>query len=91
MDISDIFLDRWTRAIVVIARLKNRPGRDLRVAPKGYDKRVEAARKGLARAERKWGAYDQRTAEARAALDAATADAGALDSAWRSSDREAAD
>jgi hypothetical protein len=61
----DIFLGRWGRAIVVITRLKNRPGHDLRAAAEEYNKRVEAARKGLTKAERKYGAYDQRTAEAR--------------------------
>jgi hypothetical protein len=87
----DILLGGWGRAIVVITRLKNRPGGDLRAAAKQYDQRVEAASKGLAKAKRKYGAYDQRTAEARAALEAATADTGAVDSAWVASGGESDD
>ncbi len=92
MDKLDILLGRgWLRAIVVNRRLKNRAGRDLRAAAEDYDTRVEAARKGLAKAEREFGPYDQRTAEARAALDSAAADAGALDNTWGSSEAEPRD
>ena len=78
----DLLFGRWGRAIIVNIRLKNHPGGALRAVAKDYDKRVEAARKGLARAERRFGPYDRRTVEARAALDAATANTGPLDSAW---------
>ena len=91
LDVLDLLLGRWGRAIAVITRLRNRPGRELRAAAEEYDERVEAARKVLAKAEREYGNYDQRTGEARAALDAAAADTGAVDGAWGSPEREPGD
>jgi hypothetical protein len=75
-------LPSTVRAVVVAIREGRRPGRDLRTEADGYDHRVDAARKALTVAERKYGSHDQRTSKARAALEAAVADTAALDRAW---------
>jgi hypothetical protein len=82
LDIFDLLLPRWARAIVVNVRLRSRPGRELRAAAADYDGRVEAAQKRFDKAQKKFGAYDARTVEARGELERVSADSGALDEAW---------